>query len=299
MSHLPPFYVPPYNLMTESESFAYCQQLAQSHYENFHVASFFLPKSLRRPFHVVYAYCRCSDDLADEHDGTPESKAMALQRLDDWGRQLDQCFDQTEPNEETHPVFVALRSLLREFPLPKTPFADLLVAFRQDQVQSCYATFDDLLRYCRYSANPVGRIVLHLVCIPTMEQWVWSDAICTGLQLANFWQDVRRDKDIGRCYIPQDIARNFGVDLVDLHDSPEFRRMMQTLVADARSRFHAGKPLIASVPKKLRADISLILRGGLAVLEAIERSQYNVLEKRSALSRRTKLRLLLETLWIE
>ena len=283
--------------MTESESFAYCRQLARSHYENFHVASFFLPKSLRQPFHVVYAYCRCSDDLADEHDGTAESRQVALHRLNDWQQQLDQCFNQIEPNDKTHPVFVALRSLLRAFSLPKEPFADLLVAFRQDQTQQCYATFDDLLRYCRYSANPVGRIVLHLVCEPTAEQLTWSDAICTGLQLANFWQDVRRDKIVGRCYIPQDVARNFGVDLTDLHDSPEFRRMIQELVADARSRFHAGKPLIASVPKKLRADISLILRGGLAILEAIEQCQCNVLEKRPALSRVTKIRLLLETLW--
>jgi len=284
--------------MTESEAFTYCQQLARSHYENFHVASFFLPKSLRQPFHVIYAYCRCSDDLADEHDGSPESRKIALGRLDDWQRQLDLCFEQTEPSAETHPAFIALRSLLRQYALkknalPKEPFADLLVAFRQDQTQQCYATFDDLLHYCRYSANPVGRIVLHLAGPPSSEQLTWSDSICTGLQLANFWQDVRRDKDIGRCYIPQDVAQKFGVDLNDLRDTPEFRRMMQELVTDARKRFHAGKPLVESVPKLLRADISLFIRGGLAVLDAIERIQFNVLEVRPALSRWTKLRLLL------
>jgi len=283
--------------MTEAEAFAYCKQLAQSHYENFHVASFFLPKSLRQPFHVVYAYCRCSDDLADEHDGTPESRKIALQRLDDWQRQLDQCFDQTEPGGETHPVFIALRPLVRQHALPKEPFADLLIAFRQDQTQQYYATFDDLLNYCRYSADPVGRIVLHLVGTPTLEQLAWSDSICTGLQLANFWQDVRRDKAIGRCYIPQDVARQFGVDLADLQDSPEFRRMMQELVSDARNRFHAGKPLIESVPRKLRRDIALFVRGGLAILDAIERIQFNVLEIRPALSRWTKLQLLLGTVW--
>jgi squalene synthase HpnC len=259
---------------------------------------------------------------------------MALQRLDDWQRQLDQCFDPTvcpsagtpvrrqvcenivipaqagiqakdanpvsldprlrggDGNTGTHPVFIALRSLLRHYPLPKEPFADLLVAFRQDQIQQCYATFDDLLHYCRYSADPVGRIVLHLVCTPTAEQFAWSDSICTGLQLANFWQDVRRDKEIGRCYIPQDVARRFDVDLAHLQDSPEFRRMMQELVADARNRFHAGKPLVESVPKRLRADISLFIRGGLAILDAIERVQFNVLATRPSLSRWTKLRLL-------
>ena len=279
--------------MTESEACAYCKQLAKLHYENFHVASFFLPKPLRQPFHVVYAYCRCSDDLADEHDGSPESRNIALQRLDDWQQQLDMCFDQTEPADETHPVFVALRSLLRRYALPKEPFADLLIAFRQDQTQQHYATLDDLLHYCRYSANPVGRIVLHLVGKPTLEQLSWSDSICTGLQLANFWQDVLRDKVIGRCYIPQDVAEKYGVDISDLRDSPNFRRMMQELVADARCRFEAGKPLIESVSKMIRADISLFIRGGLAVLDAIERMQFNVLEKRPALSQWTKLRLLL------
>ena len=284
--------------MTEAEALTYCKQLAQSHYENFHVASFFLPKPLRQPFHIVYAYCRCSDDLADEHDGSPQSRKAALQHLDDWQRQLDLCLDQTEPNEKTHPVFVALRSLIRQYALPKEPFTDLLVAFRQDQTQQSYATFDDLLRYCRYSADPVGRIVLYLAGTPTLEQLTWSDSICTALQLANFWQDVRRDKAIGRCYIPQDVAQKYGVGLADLHDSPEFRRMMQELVADARARFHAGKPLVESVPKILRRDISLFIRGGLAILDAIERIRFNVLEQRPALSRWTKLRLLLGTLWI-
>jgi len=281
--------------MTESEAFIYCKRLAQSHYENFHVASFFLPKPLRQPFHIVYAYCRCSDDLADEHDGSPESRQIALQRLDDWERQLDQCFDSNVPNNETHPVFIALHSLIRQYALPKEPFADLLMAFRQDQTQQYYTTFDDLLHYCRYSANPVGHIVLHLVCKPTLEQLAWSDSICTGLQLANFWQDVRRDKAIGRCYIPQDIARQFGVDLADLHDSPDFRRMMQKLITDTRNRFHAGKPLIKSVPPILRTDITLFIRGGLAILDAIERIQFNVLENRPILSRWAKLRLLWET----
>ena len=282
--------------MTEAEAFAYCKQLAKSHYENFHVASFFLPKPLRQPFHIVYAYCRCSDDIADEHDGSPQSRQVTLQRLDDWQRQLDQCFEQTAPNDAApnvgHPVFVALRWLVRKYALPKEPFADLLVAFRQDQTQQSYATFDELLRYCRYSANPVGRIVLHLICTPTPEQLMWSDSICTALQLANFWQDVRRDKTIGRCYIPQKVAQKFGVNLVDLHDSPEFRRMMQELVAEALNRFEGGKPLVASVPKKLRKDISLFLRGGLAMLDAIERIQFNVLKERPVLSCWTKLRLL-------
>jgi squalene synthase HpnC len=283
--------------MTETEAFAYCKQQTKSHYENFHVASFFLPKQFRQPFYIVYTYCRCSDDIADEHDGSPEARQSALQKLDDWQQQLDQCFDQTDPKSETHPVFIALRSLVRRYALPKEPFADLLVAFRQDQTQQHYDTFDDLLDYCRYSANPVGRIVLHLAGTPAPEQLAWSDSICTALQLANFWQDVSRDKQMGRCYIPQDFAQRFDVDIADLHDSPGFRRMVQGLVADARCRFQAGKPLIESVPRGLRADISLIIRGGLAILDAIEQIQFNVIEKRPILSRWAKLRLLGETLW--
>jgi len=279
--------------MTEAEAFAYCKRLAQSHYENFHVASFFLPKPLRQPFHIVYAYCRCSDDIADEHDGSPQSRQTALQRLDDWQEQLDECFEQAARNEQSHPVFTALRWLVRQYALPKKPFADLLVAFRQDQTQQCYATLDELLHYCRYSANPVGRIVLYLICQPTPEQLSWSDSICTALQLANFWQDVRRDKTMGRCYIPHDVAQKFGVTLADLQDSPEFRRMMQELAADARSRFHEGMPLAESVPKNLRRDILLFIRGGLAILDAMERIQFNVLEERPTLSRWTKLWLLL------
>ena len=275
----------------------YCKQLAKSHYENFHVASFFLTKSLRQPFHTVYAYCRCSDDIADEHDGSPESRKMALQRLDDWQRQLDQCFEQTEPNDETHPVFIALRSLIQQHGLPKKPFSDLLVAFRQDQLQQSYDTFDELRHYCQHSANPVGKIVLHLVCTPTAEQLAWSNFICTGLQLANFWQDVRRDREIGRCYIPQDVARQFGVNLADLHDSPNFRKMMQHLVVDARTRLLAGKPLIESVPKTLQTEIFLFLSGGLAILDAIERIRFNVLEIRPTLTKWTKLRLLWDAVW--
>ncbi|MDR2116528.1 MAG: squalene synthase HpnC [Planctomycetaceae bacterium] len=282
--------------ISETEAFAYCKRLTLRHYENFSVAGWLLPKKLRQPFQVVYAYCRWADDLSDEHDGSDESRLQSLEYLRWWEQGLDDCFQPDKP-VPNHPVYIALRKILEQFKLPKQPFADLLVAFRRDQIQFRYADFDELLDYCRYSANPVGRIVLHLVCEtePTPEQLSWSDSICTGLQLANFWQDIARDTEIGRCYIPQSIAEQFGVDIENLWDSSMFRKMLQYLVADARLRLRAGVPLVNSVPKTVRADIALFIRGGLAILDAIEKNGYNVLNQRPTVSRWTKLQLLINT----
>jgi squalene synthase HpnC len=281
--------------MTTDEALRYCITLAKSHYENFHVATWLLPKKLRLPFYVIYTYCRYSDDIADEYNGlaaTPQMRVDTLKKLDAWQAQLDTCFNfAAELPDGIHPVFIALRKITAEYQLPQQPFADLLAAFRQDQTTPQYETYNQLLDYCRYSANPVGRIVLHLVCQPTAEQCYWSDSICTALQLANFWQDVQRDKAIGRCYIPHDIAARYGVDTANLHDTPPFRLVIRELVADARQRFQTGVPLVDSVPKEIRTDIRLFIDGGLAILEAIEKIDYAVLLQRPVLSRWTKLRL--------
>jgi squalene synthase HpnC len=279
--------------VTESEALAYCKRLTQTHYENFHVARFLLPRTLRIPFEVVYAYCRSSDDLADEHDGSEEARKLALERLNDWRQQLDDCFAQ---KQSEHPVFIALQKVVQQYSLPKEPFADLLTAFQRDQIQQRYATLEELLDYCRCSANPVGRIVLHLVCKPAQEELVWSDSICTGLQLANHWQDVKRDAKMGRCYIPKNVAEKFGIDLEKFQDSPAFRSMIRELAADARSRLLAGEPLIASVPKMIRTDIRLFLHGGLAILDAIEKMDAGVLIRRPVVSKWTKFRLFVRAL---
>ncbi len=284
--------------VSEAEARAYCKRLTRRHYENFTVASFLLPKKLRTPLEIVYAYCRWSDDIGDEHDGSEESRKNALELFDWWEKSLDECFSQNG-QASTHPVFVALGGIIKPFRLSKKPFSDLLVAFRRDQIQCRYATFDDLLDYCRYSADPVGRIVLQLAFgaysteHPTAQQLAWSDSICTGLQLANFWQDVARDAAIGRRYIPVDVAKRFGVDLEQLRETDAFRSMLAELVHDARRRLQAGIPLVESVPKPIRVDISLFIRGGLAVLDAIERGGYNVLTRRPVVTRGKKLRLLL------
>jgi len=281
------------------DSLAYCRRLAETHYENFTVTSFLLAKRLRQPFHVVYAYCRWADDLSDEVGGSEENREESLRLLDWWKRELNHCFDGSEP--PTHPVYVALRKIAQEFGLPKQPFADLLVAFRRDQTQCRYETMDDLLDYCRFSANPVGRIVLQLGYGasdgPSEQALRWSDSICTGLQLANHWQDIARDFRIGRCYVPGAIASRFGVDREHLSETDNFRRMMRFLVDDARKRLRFGEPLLASAPKLIRTEVALFQRGGLAVLAAIEKARYNILAYRPVVSRWTKLRLLLRALF--
>ena len=200
---LPPGYRIPDVAPTIEEARAWCRRLAETHYENFHVASWFLPKALRPHFHSIYAYCRVSDDLGDEVGDT----ASALALLDLWGRELDACYE----GRARHPVFVALSETIRACSIPKEPFADLLTAFRQDQTVTRFRTMEDVLAYCYYSANPVGRLVLYACGEVNEENFRLSDATCSALQLANFWQDVRVDFVKDRVYLPQDDMRRFGV----------------------------------------------------------------------------------------
>jgi squalene synthase HpnC len=292
---LPPGYRIPDVAPTLDEARAWCQQLAESHYENFHVATWFLPKSLRPHFHSIYAYCRISDDLGDEV-GDP---SVALALLDLWGRELDACYE----GHARHPVFVALAETIRTCNIPKEPFADLLVAFRQDQTVTRYAAMDDVLGYCRYSANPVGRLVLY-ACgeVPPDkidENFRLSDLTCSALQLANFWQDVHVDFAKDRVYLPQDDMRRFGVSDETIAGgvaTPEFRALLRHEVNYARSLFERGLPLILRVNRDLALDLDLFSRGGLEILRAIERRDYDVLSARPSISRRTKLALALRAL---
>lgn len=288
-----------YSVPTSEEALAYCRRLTRSHYENFTVAGFFLPKLLHRPFHAVYAYCRWSDDLGDETGGGRRT----LELLDWWEGELDACF---ESGEARHPVFVALREIALPYRLEKKPFADLLRAFRQDQVRKRYETFEELLAYCRCSADPVGRIVLRLAegawsgRPASEEQLVWSDSICTGLQLINHWQDVRRDAEIGRCYIPLETFQRYGLEpglppSTETAANKRFRAMIRFLVEDAEQRLRAGRPLISSVPKPLRRDIRLFIEGGLAIAALIRRMGFAVDRQRPVLSKLQKIRLLLRT----
>jgi len=265
----------------------YTRWLATHHYENFTVASVFLPRHLRQHFYNVYAYCRWADDLADEV--TDPSEALNL--LNWWDNELHQCY----AGAPIHPVFVALRGTIERFELSIEPFSDLLTAFRQDQSVRRYATWDAVIEYCRYSANPVGRIVLHLFGYKDRERQLLSDFTCTALQLANFWQDVSRDLQMNRIYIPADLMRAHGIAESDLFagrfDS-RYERLMCVLVDRTRELFEKGLPLAQRVAPNFRVDIELFRRGGLAVLDAIELIGYNTLQQRPSLTGVTKLKLL-------
>jgi squalene synthase HpnC len=283
---LPPEYRIPDTAPSLAEANAYCERLARSHYENFSVASWFLPKRLRPHFHSVYAYCRISDDLGDEVGNAQQSLAL----LDEWERELDACYDGTP----RHPVFVALRETVRACDVPRQPFADLLKAFRQDQTVSRYESFDDLLGYCRYSANPVGRLVLYLCGYRDDERQQLSDFTCTALQLANFWQDIGEDFNRGRIYLPLEDLRRFGVteaQIAERRFDEHFRELMRFEVGRAREWFGRGLPLVEKVDRELAVDIDLFTRGGVEILNAIEQQDYDVLKRRPAISKPRKLRL--------
>jgi squalene synthase HpnC len=283
---LPAEYAIPEVAPTLAQAQAYCQRLARSHYENFSVATWFLPERLRQDFFNVYAYCRISDDLGDEVDDA----AASLRLLDQWEAELNACYD----GRPRHPVFVALAETVREFEIPKHEFVDLLTAFRQDQRAGRYETFNDLLGYCRYSANPVGHLVLYLCGYRDAGRQQLSDYTCTALQLANFWQDVSTDFQKGRIYLPLEDLRRFGVGegaIRDGQNSPAFREMMRFEVERARQWFAQGLPLVAKVERKLAIDIELFSRGGQEILNAIERQDYAVLGRRPAISKMRKLAL--------
>src|SRR5258708_21410622 len=285
-SHLPAEYAIPAHAPSVPEAYAYCERLARTHYENFSVATWFLPKQLRQHFFNVYAYCRISDDLGDETGDC----AASLQLLDEWEIELNTCYG----GAPRHPVFVALAGTVREFEIPKHEFSDLLTAFRQDQTTTRYQTFDDLLGYCRYSANPVGHLVLYLCGYRDPERRQLSDFTCTALQLANFWQDVSADFAKGRIYLPLEDLRRFGVSeevLRDGENTSAFREMIKFEVDRAREWFTQGMPLIARVDGTLATDIELFSRGGQEILNAIERQNYAVLGRRPAISKPRKLAL--------
>lgn len=269
----------------------YTRWLATHHYENFNVVSWLLPKELHQHFYNVYAYCRWADDLGDEIP----AKERALGLLAWWEVELNACYQ----GSPSHPVFVALRETVMAKNVPKQPFADLLKAFRQDQVVKRYPTWVAVLDYCEYSANPVGRLVLYLCGYRDEARQRLSDVTCTALQLANFWQDVSRDLEKGRIYIPLDRAAAHGVserDIVEKKFDQRYVLLMKELIEYTRGLFEKGMPLSKMVEGKLSVDLAMFSRGGIAVLDAIEEMGYDTLHRRPAVSKTKQLRLLGRTL---
>ncbi len=273
------------------ESREYTRWLATHHYENFHVVSLLLPKRLHQDFYNVYSFCRWADDLGDEIGDTSES----LRLLAWWRSELQAMC----AGEARHPVLVALAGTVREFSLPVQLFDDLIRAFEQDQTVTRYRNFDELFQYCRYSANPVGRLVLGLCGYRDAERQALSDATCTALQLANFWQDVTVDLEKDRVYLPLDLLDAQGYPLEALFArkfDPRFRAAMREAVNVTRALFVKGLPLADSVDRRLAIDLELFSRGGLRVLDKIEAQDYDVLRSRPAISKLERVGLLLGAL---
>ncbi len=295
---LPESYRIPDVAPTLADAQAYCERLAKTHYENFSVATWFLPARLRQHFYNVYAYCRISDDLGDEV-GNPQ---QSLELLDQWEGELNACYADSHPSTPKpgvpgtpgprHPVFVALAETVRKFAIPQHEFSDLLIAFRQDQTVTRFETFNDVLGYCRYSANPVGHLVLYLCGYSDAERQQLSDFTCTALQLANFWQDVLVDYQKGRIYLPLEDLRRYGVtgdDIAHQRATPQFIEMMKFEVQRGREWFERGLPLVEKVNRELAVDLLLFSRGGQEILNAIERQGFDVLRRRPVISKPRKL----------
>jgi len=273
------------------EGRAYTRWLATHHYENFHVVSFLLPKRLHQDFYNVYAYCRWADDLGDETGDRAES----LRLLAWWRGELDAMYQ----GRARHPVFAALLPTVERYAIPREPFTRLIDAFVQDQTVTRYRNWDELFGYCRNSANPVGRLVLYLGGYSDERRQQLSDATCTALQLANFWQDVTVDQLKDRVYIPLEVMERHGctVDELFAHRfSPAFRETIREIVEKARALFVEGLPLIGMVDRRLALDLDLFSRGGLRVLDKIVRQDYNVLARRPAISKSERVGLLLGSL---
>jgi squalene synthase HpnC len=277
---------------TKGEAEQYTRWLATHHYENFHVVSFLLPKRLHQDFYNVYAFCRWADDLGDEIGDTAES----LRLLAWWREELAAMY----VGRTQHPVFVALEGTVHKYDLPKQLFADLISAFEQDQRVTRYRNWEELFGYCRRSANPVGRLVLRLCGYSDAERDRMSDATCTALQLANFWQDVTVDLEKDRVYLPLDVLARHGYTVADLRArryNEAFQEVMRDAIYVARNLFLEGVPLAKTVDRRLGFDLDLFSRGGMRVLEKIEQQNYNVLARRPAISKFERVQLLVGSLW--
>jgi phytoene synthase len=282
-------------VVTADEAYGVCERIARRHYENFPVASFLLPAPMRPHIAAIYAFARAADDFADEGD-LPAATRLAL--LDQWGARLTACTgggaaghatpnpQSPTPNLHADAIFLALSHTIRALSLPAGLFEDLLSAFRQDVVTTRYETWADVRDYCRRSANPVGRLVLRAAGRADARLDAASDAVCTALQLTNFWQDLERDWQKGRLYVPREDRERFGAPERDLDAramSPSWRAVMFEMAARTRALFDDGRAVADGLEGRLRYELRLTWLGGMRVLERLERSGFDVFTFRPTL----------------
>jgi squalene synthase HpnC len=273
------------------ESLSYTRWLATSHYENFNVVSFLLPKKLHQDFYNIYSYCRWADDLGDEIGDTAES----LRLLQWWRESLHGMY----AGEATHPVFIALKETISRHAIPQKPFDDLITAFIHDQSVTRYQNWDEVIAYCVNSANPVGRLLLYLCGYSDPERQALSDATCTGLQLANFWQDVTVDLQKDRVYLPLDLLARHNYTVEELFTrklTPGFTAAMHEAVDYAYGYFLTGLALPKMVDKRLSLDLELFSRGGMRVLDKIRQQNYDVLSRRPKVTKAERVAILIGTM---
>ncbi|GAC1466358.1 MAG: squalene synthase HpnC [Isosphaeraceae bacterium] len=274
-------------LLSLREAQSYCVRLTRSHYENFSVLSFLTPRSLRPALASVYAFCRWSDDLGDEVGDPVRSREL----LAWWRSELEATY----ACRARHPVMMALSETIHQFGIPIGPIDSLISAFEQDQVVTDYSTYGQLLDYCRRSANPVGHLVLYLGRAYTTENARLADLTCTGLQLANFWQDVERDMRIGRIYLPREDRERFSCGELDIRArrfTPSFAAMLEFEVERARALLLEGRAIFERLPSGIAWSVNLFSMGGLAILDSIKRQGFDVLTSRPQLTRSAKARLM-------
>lgn len=274
-------------------AYAHCAAIAHRHYENFPVASWLLPRAMRPHIAAIYAFARTADDYADQPDRAPDQR---LRLLDDWRAKLHRA---ARGENEPDPVFVALGATIRRRDLPVQLFDDLLSAFRQDVTVHRYGTWDEVMDYCRRSANPVGRLVLRVAGVRNDDADRSSDALCTALQLANFWQDFGVDWHNGRLYVPREEMSAAGAAEQDLDQhrmTPEWRSAMRACVVRTRRLFEAGRPVTHAVGGRLRFELRATWLGGTRVLQKIERADYDTLNLRPRLDAADALSILTATL---
>jgi len=262
------------------EAFDYCARITNSHYENFPVASLFLPQEKRPYIQAIYAFARTADDFSDEGKFTADER---IKRLDEWNEQLDLCYQR----QSQHPIFIALEDTVHKLNLPKELFSDLLTAFKMDVTKNRFENFDELLFYCKHSANPVGRLVLLVFGYRDEKLFQYSDNICTALQLTNFWQDVLLDKQKNRVYIPLDDIKQYNYSMENWSDGVvenNFFPLMKFQVERTKQLFYDGIELLESVDKDLRLELRLVWFGGMKILRKIEKQNYNVFIRRPKLN---------------